>query len=120
MADRTKYESVDQYMADFSGETKTRLKIIRELIRDIAPESLERISYNIPGVFIDKEIVVYFSGYEHHVSLYPGEIPAESLDPALLPYLSGKSTLKFPNDQPLPLPAIKKYIQSRARLARKV
>jgi uncharacterized protein YdhG (YjbR/CyaY superfamily) len=117
MSGRTKYTSVDQYMADFSGETKTRLKIIRQLIHDIAPESTERISYNIPGVFMGKEIVVYFSGYEHHVSLYPGEIPAESLNPELAPYLSGKSTLKFPNDRPLPLLAIKKYVQSRARLA---
>lgn len=113
-----KYESVDQYLEDFQGQTRTRLDQIRSLINKLAPEAIERISYNIPAAFIDKTIVVYYSGYEHHVSLYPGKIASETLDERLKPYFSGQSTLKFPNDQPLPIKAIENYINTRATIAR--
>lgn len=113
-----KYESVDQYLEDFQGETRTRLDQLRSLIKKIAPEATERISYNIPAGFIGKTMVVYYSGYANHVSLYPGRIASEALDPELQPYFSGKSTLKFPNDQPLPIKAIENYINTRANIAR--
>lgn len=118
MTERKKFESVDEYLDTFGGETRERLDIIRALIKELAPESTERISYNIPAAFIGKTIVVYYSGYEHHVSLYPGKIAAETLDERLKPYFSGASTLKFPNDKDLPLEAIRDYIAARAALAR--
>ena len=118
MTERTKYTSVENYVGEFSGETKKRLDQLRELIKKLAPESTERISYNIPAAFIGTAIVVYYSGYEHHVSLYPGRIASETLDPELQKYFSGKSTLKFPNDQPLPMEAIEKYIAQRVKIAR--
>ncbi len=118
MTQREKYASVEEYMGDFSGETKQRLDWLRDLIKKLAPESTERISYNIPASFIGKTIVVYYSGYERHVSLYPVKIAAETLDPELEKYFSGKSTLKFPNGQPLPVKAIEAYIAQRVKIAR--
>lgn len=118
MTEPRKFASVDEYFASFDGETRKRLDEIRALIKEQAPESTERISYNIPASFIGKTIVVYYSGYPHHVSLYPGRIATEALDPRLKPYFSGKSTLKFPNDTKLPLDAIKDYIAVRAEIAR--
>lgn len=118
MTERKKYTSVDEYMGEFSDETKKRLEWLRNLIKKLAPESTERISYNIPATFIGKMIVVYYSGYDHHVSLYPGRIASETLEPELERYFSGKSTLKFPNDQPLPAKAIEAYILQRVKVAR--
>ncbi|MNH49951.1 hypothetical protein D3C85_806750 [compost metagenome] len=118
MTERKKYTSVEEYMSEFSDETKHRLDEIRGCIKGLAPESTERISYNIPAAFIGKSIVVYYSGYERHVSLYPGKIASETLDPVLQKYFSGKSTLKFPNGQPLPMEAIEAYIAERVKIAR--
>lgn len=118
MPEHKKYSSVNEYFSDFNGETRARLESLRDLIRRIAPESTERISYNIPAAFIGKTIIVYYSGYAHHVSIYPGHIQSEDLDPKLQSYLSGKSTLKFPNNQPLPMNEIEHYITMRASLAR--
>ena len=118
MAERKKFASVDEYFASFDGETRNRLDTLRALIKKLAPESTERISYNIPAAFIGKTIVIYYSGYPHHVSIYPGRIATEALDDRLKPYFSGKSTLKFPNNAKLPLEAITDYIAVRAEIAR--
>jgi uncharacterized protein YdhG (YjbR/CyaY superfamily) len=118
MTERKSYTSVEDYLSEFSDETRKRLDWMRDLIKSLAPESTERISYNIPATFIGKTIVVYYSGYDHHVSLYPGRIAAETLDPELEKYFSGKSTLKFPNNQPLPVKAIEAYIAQRVDAAR--
>lgn len=118
MTDRQKFASVDEYLSSFDGETRKRLDTVRELVKELAPESTERISYNIPAAFIGKTTVIYYSGYPHHVSIYPGRIATEALDDRLKPYFSGKSTLKFPNDTKLPIDSIKDYIAARAEIAR--
>jgi uncharacterized protein YdhG (YjbR/CyaY superfamily) len=118
MTERRKYTSVEDYFQDFSGETAQRLQTIQNIVRTLAPESSERMSYNIPASFIGNKIVVYYSGYEHHVSLYPGKVSSETIDPRLAQYFSGKSTLKFPNDKPLPIDAITDYISERVNNAR--
>lgn len=118
MTERKKYTSVDEYLEDFHGDTRQRLDTLRALVKKLAPESTERISYNIPATFIDKAIIVYYSGYDQHVSIYPGRIASETLDPELQKFFSGKSTLKFPNSEPLPIKAIEKYVAGRVQLTR--
>lgn len=115
MPERKKYQSVEEYFKYFEGETLQRLKKIQAIIKKLAPDSTERISYNIPASFLEKGLIVYYSGYERHVSLYPGRIN-ENIDKKFLPYVSGKSTLKFPNDQPFPEDLIKQYVAGRIAL----
>ena len=112
---REKYTSVDEYMKDFEGETKLRIDEIRALLFRLIPNVTERISYNIPAYFLDKKLIVYFSGYEHHVSLYPGRAGSKEHKALAAEYGSGKSTLKFPNSKPLPLDLIEEFIRMRMK-----
>ncbi len=113
MTERKKFTTVDEYMAAFDGETKQRLDQLRGLILQFIPDVTERISYNIPAYFMGKKLVVYFSGYEHHVSLYPGRAGSKEHKALAAEYGSGKSTLKFPHTKPLPLQLIKEFIELR-------
>jgi uncharacterized protein YdhG (YjbR/CyaY superfamily) len=89
--------------------TKARLLELRKIISSCLPTAEERISYAIP-TYWDGTYIVYFSGYPKHVSIYP--VHRAGLEEELAPYLSGKSTARFPNDKPLPIPLIKKLVNA--------
>lgn len=106
------YTTVDEYLENFSGETRKKLNTIRQMIKKEIPNGEESISYGIPTIKIDGKYVIYFAGYENHVSLYP--LPkAEELQEAIKPYIAGKGTLKFPLNKPLPLELIEKVIKAK-------
>lgn len=106
------YKTVDEYLANFSGETRKRLDTIRKIIKDTIPEGEETISYGIPTLKINNKYVIYFAGYENHVSVYP--LPRSgNLEEAIKPYVAGKGTLKFPLNKPLPLELIQKVAQAK-------
>ena len=100
--------TVDEYIASFPPHVQRMLTVVRAAIRAAAPGTEERISYGIPTFTLDGRYVVYFSGWKRHVSVYP--IPNVEADADLArriaPYQSGKGTLKFPLDEPMPLDII--------------
>ena len=100
--------TVDEYLASFSPEARKVLEEVRAAIRAAVPGTEERISYGIPTFTLGGRYVVYFSGWKHHVAVYP--IPElETDDPLtreIAPYRAGKGTLRFGLDEPLPLELI--------------
>lgn len=111
----TKFETPKEYFVTFDGETLKRLMQLRDCIYQLEPDAEEKISYNIPAYFKNKKMFCYISGYAHHVSLYPGRIPDETFQKKFAEYLSGKSTLKFPHDKPLPMDAVREFVTWRLK-----
>lgn len=106
------YTNVDEYLDNFSGETRKRLDTIRKMIKQEIPDGDEVITYGIPTIKIKGKYVIYFAGYENHVSIYP--LPqAKELQEVIKPYIAGKGTLKFSLDKPLPEELIKKVIKAK-------
>lgn len=100
----TNWQSVDQYIQAQPMLQQQYLEQIRAIAREIVPGGDEVISYQIPTVKLAGKPVVYFSAYEHHVSLYPLPHP---LPNELEPFVHGKGTLRFALDKPLPEPLIR-------------
>jgi len=100
MAD--KFASVDEYIESFPPEVQEILREVRRTVRAVVPESGEKISYQIPTITVDGKSLLYFSGWKHHISLYPIPPLDDALATAIEPYRSGKGTLKFPLNQPIP------------------
>ena len=111
---RPKVATVDEYIELFSGSTQERLRQLRELIVSVLPDSQEVISYAIPAYKVDKTAIIYFAGYEKHISLYPlpDDIDA-NFAAAIEPHIAGKGTLRFELNQPLPIALIKKIVEHR-------
>ena len=63
--------TVDEYIATFPEKTQQRLKAIRTIIRQIAPQSQEKISYQMPSFHLGGNLI-YFAAYAKHVGFYPG------------------------------------------------
>lgn len=113
-------KTVDDYISYFPSETKTKLKIIRQIIKDIAPEAIEIISYGMPAYKINKKPLVYFGGFAKHIGFYATPTGHEKFKKQLSVYKQGKGSVQFPLDQPLPVALIKDIIKFRLKINNKI
>jgi uncharacterized protein YdhG (YjbR/CyaY superfamily) len=108
MAD--KFDTVDGYIESFPPEVQVILEEIRRRIHVAAPGTEEKISYQIPTVTLDDRYLVYFAGWKRHVSLYPISTLDEPLEDEVAVYRSGKDTLQFPLNEPVPYDLIERIV----------
>jgi uncharacterized protein YdhG (YjbR/CyaY superfamily) len=101
--------NAEAYIASAPKAAQPHLRELRALIRQLAPEAEERISYGIVGYFYPTRMI-YFGGHAKHVALYPAG-DAKGLEK----YLYGASTLRFPLDEPLPVAKIKSLVRARVK-----
>ncbi len=105
---------IEGYIANFEGITNQRLNEIYKIIKQIAPAANEKISYGVPTFYNDNGPIVYFAGYKGFVSIYPVHFAPEIAD-LVKPYLSGKSTARFSNEEDLPESIIKQIVIALVR-----
>jgi uncharacterized protein YdhG (YjbR/CyaY superfamily) len=106
-----KFKSVDDYIQSFPDEVRPVLEEVRQTIRKVLPDSEEVISYNIPTFKVDGRYLVYFAGWQKHVSVYPVPGGDEELEKELGSYRTGPGTLRFPLDKPMPLDLIERVVE---------
>jgi uncharacterized protein YdhG (YjbR/CyaY superfamily) len=66
------------------------------------PGAEETISYQIPTVTLEGRYLVYFAGWKKHISIYPVPPLDETLEQEVDPHRSGKDTLRFSLNEPIP------------------
>ncbi len=104
--------TIDEYIEECPEPARRGLRQIRSLIRRIVPEAEEKISYDMPAFALGGNLV-WFAGYARHIALYPSVRAGGALGRALARYESGKGTLRFPLDEPLPLRLIEQVVRIR-------
>lgn len=113
MAPRSTAATIDEYIAEFEPETRMALEQMRALIRSLAPDATETISYAIPTFDVAGKHLVHFAGYARHVGLYPAPSGMDAFKEDLRPYKTGKGSVQFPLDQPLPVDLIRRIVEFR-------
>jgi uncharacterized protein YdhG (YjbR/CyaY superfamily) len=88
---------------------------IRATIKKAAPDAEETIRYNMPTFNLKGHYLVYFAGYKKHIGFYPAPMGRDEFKEEIAPYESGKGTLQFPLDQPIPYKLITKIVKFRAK-----
>lgn len=104
------FATVEDYLASLPDEVRVVLETVRTTLHEAVPGAVDTISYQMPTLVLDGRRVVHYAGWKRHVSLYPEPDDAD-LAAELATYSSGKGTLKFPLDQPLPLELITRVAQ---------
>jgi uncharacterized protein YdhG (YjbR/CyaY superfamily) len=105
---------VEDYLAALPEDQRAALEKLRETIRAAAPEATETISYQMPTFKIRGRVLVYYAAFKDHCSLFPAsEAVMEALGEELKPYFSGKGTLRFTPDKPIPVAIVKKIVKAR-------
>lgn len=118
MAERSSARNIDEYIAGSPPEVRDRLAEVRALVRRIAPEAVETISYAIPTFDLDGTHLVHFAGYAKHVGLYPAPGAMDAFAEELAAYRHGKGSVRFPMDEPLPVELIERIVEHRVREVR--
>lgn len=108
-----KYRDVEAYIAAAPKELQAKLKQLRAVIREVAPNAVEAISYGMPGY--DKGRVVWFGLMKSHIGLYLRPPIIKEHKKELAGYTTTKSAIHFPLEKKLPLPLIKKLIKARMK-----
>ncbi|MCB2209439.1 DUF1801 domain-containing protein [bacterium] len=109
-----KITTIDSYIAQFPPDVQERLQAVRKLIRETEPEAQETISYQMAAFRLHGYMLIYFSGYDNYIGMYPAPINDPNFKADLSAYASGKATLRFPHDQPLPTDLIRQIVSFRA------
>jgi uncharacterized protein YdhG (YjbR/CyaY superfamily) len=108
-----KPKNVDEYITGFPPETVERMMQMRNIIKEIAPEAIEGISYGMPGYKLNGKPLVYFAAYQNHIGFYATPTGHEAFEKELSRYKQGKGSVQFPLNQKLPLELIKKIVAFR-------
>jgi uncharacterized protein YdhG (YjbR/CyaY superfamily) len=111
-AERITPKTFDEYFELFPDDTQIKLKEIRAIIRNVAPDAEEVISYQMPA-YKYHGIVVYFAAFSKHIGFYPKVSGIETFKNELSVYKGAKGSVQFPLDKPLPLELIAKIVQFR-------
>jgi uncharacterized protein YdhG (YjbR/CyaY superfamily) len=89
------------------------LEKLRRTIRAAAPEAIETISYNMPTFKQDARFLCSYAAYKNHFSLFPASSAVmEAYGGELRPYFSGKGTLRFTADNPIPDALLTRVVQT--------
>ena len=106
--------SVEDYLAALPDERRAAMEELRQTIKAAAPEAAESISYQMPAFKTHGQFLVSYAAFKNHYSLFPAsETVVEALGAELTPYLSGKGTIRFPADNPVPAAVVAKVVKVR-------
>ena len=106
-----KFASVEEYIASFPEKTRKALEEVRAVIKSVTPEAVENISYEIAAFRVNGKNYVSIAGWKEHISIYPIPSGSDAFNKQIAKYTSGRGTLKFPLNEPLPLKLIEKAIK---------
>ena len=113
---KTKPNDIDEYIAGFPGSTREHLEQIRATIRKAVPGAKEAISYGMPAFNVNSYYLIYFAAYKKHIGLYPVPSGNKEFEKEFDGYVtSGRGTIQFPLDKPMPLDLVSKIVKFRVK-----
>jgi uncharacterized protein YdhG (YjbR/CyaY superfamily) len=106
--------TIDEYIGSFEPKIKKTLNEIRDFIKSEVPEATEKISYGMPTFYLNGNLI-HFAAFKDHYGFFPNPSGIDAFEKELAPYRSGKGTLRFPIDKPIPWDIIKKIVKFRVK-----
>jgi uncharacterized protein YdhG (YjbR/CyaY superfamily) len=108
-----KPRSHDEYLAALGENKRYPLEKLRKDIKAAAPRAEECISYGIPGFRLNGKLLVSYGATAKHCAFYPGST-LHAFKKKLKGYdASGKGTLRFPAEEPLPSALVRQIVKAR-------
>lgn len=112
-------KTMDAYIAAVPAHIQEMLEQIRATIKKAAPAAEETIKYNMPTFMLYGSNMVHFAVFKKHIGFYGAPTGHEAFEKDFAPYRSGKGSLQFPLDKPMPLSLITKIVKFRMQELRK-
>ena len=107
--DEKKTKNIEEYIQSCDQSIQPKLNELWQLIKNIAPELKEKISWGMPTFFM-KHNIIHFAAYKNHIGLYPGSEAIEFFADRLKQYPTSKGAIKLPYDKEFAKELIKDII----------
>lgn len=104
--------SVDSYISNSPENVRQKLVKIRSVIKSIAPEVQEKISYKMP-FYNYMGPLAYFGYTKKHIGLYIPPPIVKEFKKELKGYRTATAAIGFPLKKKLPILLIKKLLKAR-------
>ena len=106
--------SVEEYLATLPDERRTVMDGLRRAIRAAAPGATEHIAYDMPAFKLHGHFLIGYAAYKRHYSLFAAsEAVLKACGDELKPFLTGKATISFRANRPLPPGLVTKIAKAR-------
>jgi uncharacterized protein YdhG (YjbR/CyaY superfamily) len=106
--------TIDEYINAAPVEAQEKLIEIRSILKKVAPKAIEAVKWGSP-VLEEKRILFAFTAFKSHLNFMPTHRTLDHFKKELTDYKTGKDTIQFPYDKPLPKTLIRKIALHRAK-----
>lgn len=106
------YNTIDEYISQFSPEIQEKLNNLRRVIKEAAPKAEEKISYSMPAFTLNGNLV-YFAAFKKHIGFFPTPSGVEAFSDRLSDYKTSKGTIQFPLNKPIPYELVSEIVKYR-------
>ena len=106
-----KPKTMNEYLADLSEDKRAALESLRKIIHAAVPAAEECISYRIPAFRLGGKCIVWFGAAANHCAMYG--IVKTDMDELKAYDTSGKGTIRFQPEAPLPAALVRKLITAQ-------
>jgi uncharacterized protein YdhG (YjbR/CyaY superfamily) len=114
---KKKPATVDEYIAAAPQAAQGKLREIRAVLKKVAPSARETLKWGSP-VFEEGRILFSYSAHKSHLNFSPTGPALKPFQEELAKFKTGKDTIQFPYDKPLPKALIRKIAAFRAKQVR--
>ena len=111
---KTKPTTVGEYIKTAPKEAQEKLREIRAILKKVAPKAREGLKWGNP-VFEDGRILFSYSAHKSHLNFSPTGPAMKPFKEQLTKFKTGKDTIQFAYDKPLPKTLIRKIAAFRAK-----
>ena len=113
------FKDIDEYHAVQASGIRAKLEQLGNIIRHVAIDAVETISYGMPA-FKQNKVLVYYAANNNHIGFYPTPNPIVQFQNELTEYKTSKGAVQFPIDKPLPVELIEKIVLFRVEEDNKI
>ena len=105
---------IDDYIAQLPDDQARAMSTVRATVAAAAPDAVEAVSYSMPAFKLGKHVLIYYAAFKDHLSLFPASGSVmDKLGTELQSRFTGKGTLQFTPDDPLPDHLVREIVAIR-------
>lgn len=107
-------KTIPAYIAAAPAEAQDHLRTLHAILKKAAPKATEAIKWRVP-VYEMERILFAFGAFRTHLNFMPTPSVLEAFAKDLAEFKTGKGTVQFPYDRPLPKTLIRKMALLRVK-----
>jgi len=109
-----KPKSVAEYIGGFPKERQKKLREMRAVLKRVVPGAKEELKWGVP-VFSLHRILFAYAGFKHSLNFMPTPSAMKPFKKELAAWGTGKGSIQFPYDKPLPKGLIRRIALFRLK-----